>query len=101
MPQITVTLDSDVLRGVERLEKGKKSRFVNAAVRYLMQSVCWDRVDFMRLAMHHAWDELHHAKNEILDKDIQDQRDADLDFARNQTTLSNEEWMNKQKEDNE
>ena len=62
MPQITVTLDSDVLRGVERLEKGKKSKFVNAAVRYLMQNICWDRLDFMRLAMHHAWDELHDAK---------------------------------------
>lgn len=62
MPQITVTLDSDVLRGLERLEKGKKSKFVNASVRYLMQNMCWDRVDFMRLAMYHAWDELHAAK---------------------------------------
>jgi hypothetical protein len=62
MPQITVTLESDVLRGLERLEKGKKSKFVNAAVRYLMQNICWDRVDFMRLAMHHAWDALHEAK---------------------------------------
>ena len=99
MPQITVTLDSDVLRGVERLPKGRKSKFVNSAVRYMMQSLCWDRVDFMTLAMFNAWDELHLAKNEILEKEEQDKKDADLDFARNQTTLSNEEWMNKQKED--
>jgi hypothetical protein len=75
MPQITVTLDSDVLRGLERLEKGKKSKFVNAAVRYLMQNICWDRVDFMRLAMYHAWDELHACKGELLQKEDEDTRE--------------------------
>jgi len=50
--------------------------------------------------MFNAWDELHLAKNEILEKEEQDKKDEDLDFARHQTTLSNEEWMKKQKEEN-
>ena len=56
----------------------------------MMQSLCWDRVDFMTLAMFNAWDELHQAKNEILQKEEQDKKDEDLDYARNQTTLEEE-----------
>lgn len=96
MPQITVTLDSDVLRGLERLPKGKKSKFVNASVRYLMQNMCWDRVDFMRLAMHHAWDELHSAKGEVFQKEEEDEKEAKM--ADGQQYLTNIEWMEQQKE---
>ena len=67
MPQITVTLDTDVLMRLVRLEKGKKSKFVNAAVKYLMTNVCWDRIDFMHLAMFGAFEELDYAKWEILE----------------------------------
>jgi len=98
MPQITVTLDSDVLRGLERLEKGKKSKFVNASVRYLMQNMCWDRVDFMRLAMHHAWDELHAAKGDVLQKEEEDKKEAEL-IDKGQQYLTNIEWMKKQQEE--
>ena len=97
MPQITVTLDSDVLRGLERLEKGKKSKFVNAAVRYLMQTMCWDRVEFMKLAMYHAWDELHLAKGEVLNKEDEDTREQVM-IDSGQQYLSNVEWMKQQKE---
>ena len=67
MPQITVTLDSHVLMRLERLDKGKKSRFVNAAVQYLMKNVCWDRIDFMHLAMFGAFEELDYAKWEAME----------------------------------
>ena len=97
MPQITVTLDSDVLRGLERLEKGKKSKFVNASVRYMMQTMCWDRVEFMKLAMHHAWDELHFAKGEVLNKEDEDTKEQVM-MNRGQQYLSNVEWMKKQQE---
>tara|TARA_Y100000361_G_C11096130_1_gene309162 strand:- start:155 stop:400 length:246 start_codon:yes stop_codon:yes gene_type:complete len=67
VPQITITVSDDVYRALQRLEKGKKSKFANSALRYMIQNVCWDRLEFMKLAMFQAWDALHEAKTEELD----------------------------------
>tara|TARA_Y100000356_G_C11080338_1_gene193677 strand:+ start:31 stop:237 length:207 start_codon:yes stop_codon:yes gene_type:complete len=66
MPQITVTVDDDVYRALQSLQKGKKSKFANAALRYMIQNICWGRLEYMKLAMYHAWDALHEAKSEEL-----------------------------------
>ena len=68
MPQITVTLETSVLMGLERLKKGRKSKFVNAAVKKLMRDICWDRLDLMQLAVENAWDELDFVKQEVLER---------------------------------
>lgn len=82
MPQITVTLSEATYASILRLPKGKKSRFVNAAVTNAIKVICWDRLEFMELFTIGYDEEITRLKNRILDDELQELKDLHAEECR-------------------
>ena len=89
MPQITVTLTDEMYWEVRQLAKGRVSAFANEAVHDAVRACSYEPTAYVK----YARDGIVAARTEL----------ERLDAARaaGQTALTNEEWMKKQKEENE
>lgn len=100
MPQKTVTLEDQVYWELMALAKGRQSAFVNEAVKDAIRACCWDPRAYMK----YAQGGLEAARAEIKRADEAAQSEIEFNKAlyhKEQTNLSNVEWMEKQKREAE